>query len=49
MPDPWIRNVSGIAGNIATINFDRPFLLILEDTATRTPLFLARVADPTQA
>jgi len=40
---------SGIAGNIATINFDRPFLLILEDTATRTPLFLARVADPTQA
>jgi hypothetical protein len=40
---------SGIAGNIVTINFDRPFLLILEDAATRTPLFLARVADPTQA
>jgi serpin B len=40
---------SGIAANIATINFDRPFLLILEDTATRTPLFLARVADPTQS
>jgi serpin B len=40
---------SGFAGNIATINFDRPFLLVLQDTATRTPLFLARVADPTQA
>jgi serpin B len=40
---------SGLAGNIVTVNFDRPFLLILEDTATRTPLFLARVADPTQA
>jgi serpin B len=40
---------SAIAGNIVTINFDRPFLLILEDTATRTPLFLARVADPDQA
>lgn len=40
---------SGIAGNIVTINFDRPFLLILEDTATRTPLFFARVANPTQA
>ena len=40
---------AGIAGNIVTINFDRPFLLIIEDTATRTPLFLARVADPTQA
>jgi serpin B len=39
---------SGIAGKVVTLNFDRPFLLILEDTATRTPLFLARIADPTQ-
>lgn len=31
------------------LNFDRPFLLMLEDTATRTPLFLARIADPTQS
>jgi len=38
---------SGIAGNVVTLNFDRPFLLIVEDTATRTPLFLARIADPT--
>jgi serpin B len=30
-----------------TVTFDRPFLLLLEDTATHTPLFLARVADPT--
>lgn len=28
--------------------FDRPFLLLLQDTATGTPLFLVRVADPTQ-
>jgi serpin B len=31
------------------VTFDRPFLLLLEDTATHTPLFLARVADPTQS
>jgi len=39
---------SGIAGKVVTLTFDRPFLLLLEDTATRTPLFLARIADPTQ-
>ncbi len=27
--------------------FDRPFLLLLEDVGTHTPLFLASVADPT--
>jgi serpin B len=32
-----------------TITFNRPFLLLLEDTATHTPLFLARVTDPTQS
>jgi serpin B len=31
-----------------TVTFNRPFLLLLEDTATHTPLFLARVADPTE-
>lgn len=31
-----------------TVSFNRPFLLVLEDTATHTPLFLARVADPSQ-
>jgi serpin B len=31
-----------------TVTFDRPFFLLLEDTATHTPLFLTRVADPTQ-
>jgi serpin B len=30
------------------VTFDRPFLLLLEDAGTHTPLFLARVADPTQ-
>jgi serpin B len=29
------------------VTFNRPFLLVLQDTATHTPLFLARVADPT--
>jgi len=32
----------------STLTFDRPFFLLLEDTATHTPLFLTRVADPTQ-
>jgi serpin B len=31
----------------STITFDRPFLLVLQDTETHTPLFVARVADPT--
>jgi serpin B len=31
-----------------TLTFDRPFLLLLEDTATHTPLFLAQVSDPAQ-
>ena len=26
----------------------RPFLLLLEDTATHTPLFLALITDPSQ-
>jgi serpin B len=30
----------------ATVSFNRPFLLVLEDTATQTPLFLAKVSDP---
>ena len=31
-----------------TLRFTRPFLLLLEDTATHTPLFLALVTDPSQ-
>lgn len=31
---------------LRTLTFDRPFLLLLQDTATRTPLFLARITDP---
>jgi serpin B len=31
------------------VTFDRPFMLLLEDTTTHTPLFLTRVADPTQS
>jgi serpin B len=35
-------------GPPVTLTFDRPFLLLLEDTATHTPLFLAWITDPTQ-
>jgi serpin B len=31
-----------------TLAFTRPFLLLLEDTATHTPLFLAQVTNPAQ-
>jgi serine protease inhibitor len=31
-----------------TLRFTRPFLLLLEDTTTHTPLFLALVTDPSQ-
>ena len=31
-----------------TLRFTRPFLLLLEDTATHTPLFLALITDPSQ-
>ena len=31
-----------------TLTFTRPFLLLLEDAATHTPLFLAQVTDPAQ-
>ena len=29
-----------------TVRFNRPYLLLVRDTATGEPLFLARVADP---
>ena len=31
-----------------TLAFTRPFLLLLEDTGTHTPLFLAQVTNPAQ-
>jgi serpin B len=37
---------SAVAPLMPVVTFDRPFLLLLQDTATGTPLFLARVADP---
>lgn len=37
---------SAMAGG-TTITFDRPFLLMLQDTQTHSPLFIARVMDPT--
>jgi serpin B len=35
------------AGRFAQAAFDRPFLYILHDRETQTPLFIGRVADPT--
>jgi serpin B len=32
-----------------TLSFTRPFLLLLEDTATHSPLFLALITDPSQS
>jgi serpin B len=37
-----------LAGPSLVLNFNRPFLLLLEDTATHTPLFLAWVTNPSQ-
>jgi serine protease inhibitor len=31
------------------LTVDRPFLLVLHDTATGTPLFIGRVSDPSAA
>jgi serpin B len=42
-----ITTSARVANQVVT--FDRPFLLLLEDTATHTPLFLAHVADPNAA
>jgi serpin B len=39
---------AAVAGPPLTLTFNRPFLLLLEDTATHTPLFLALVTDPAQ-
>lgn len=38
----------GISGAVpvSVVSFDRPFLLVLTDTATRSPLFVAAVHDP---
>jgi serpin B len=38
-----------LAGPSLVLSFNRPFLLLLEDTATHTPLFLAWVTDPGQS
>ena len=36
-------------GPAMTLSFDRPFLLLLEDTVTHAPLFLAWITDPAQS
>jgi serpin B len=42
-----VMTESARVGPPSVVTFDRPFLLVLEDTATHTPLFVARVANPT--
>jgi serpin B len=39
---------SGVAGRMADVTVDHPFLFAITDQATGTPLFLGRVADPAQ-
>ena len=36
------------AGPAVLVTFSRPFLLVVEDTATHTPLFLGWITDPSQ-
>jgi serine protease inhibitor len=40
---------SARGGPHVTLRFDRPFLWVIHDVATGTPLFLGRVADPSAA
>ncbi|MBV9484449.1 MAG: hypothetical protein JO246_00165 [Frankiaceae bacterium] len=41
-----VMTESARIGPPTVVTFDRPFLLVLQDTTTHTPLFLARVANP---
>jgi serpin B len=43
-----VYTVSARVGPAHDIVLDRPYLLVIQDTATGAPLFLARVADPTR-
>lgn len=36
----------GPAPQVRTLRADRPFLYVIHDVATRTPLFVGRVLDP---
>jgi serpin B len=38
--------VSAMVPESRTVTFDRPFLFLLVDTATRSPLFVTVVDDP---
>ena len=42
-----MRTTSGLAGPVRVVHADRPFLYVVYDVATRVPLFLGRVTDPT--
>lgn len=44
-----LEALSGRNGPHLTLDFDRPFLWVIHDVATGTPLFLGRVADPAVA
>ena len=42
-----VTEATGAAPERDVVSFDRPFLLLLTDTATRSPLFVTAVYDPT--
>jgi serpin B len=41
-----VEAVAGVVETLQVVSFDRPFLFLLTDTATRSPLFLTVVDDP---
>ena len=43
-----IEPLSAVAAPPRTVEFNRPYLMLVTDSATGEPLFLAKVADPTQ-
>jgi serpin B len=44
-----VATSGAVEGQTSIVDFNRPFLLVLEDTATHTPLFFASVANPTSS
>lgn len=41
-----VEAVAGVVETVQVVSFDRPFLFLLTDTETRSPLFVTVVADP---
>jgi len=41
-----VAMATAAVGSWTHVDLDRPFLFLVTDTATHTPLFLTRIADP---